>query len=127
MKLHGNNFILQKMVCFLFTELNSQLLACKSFALYCTIKNNSVIYRFGCLEIYLPSLSQTTQSDCGLPQCAMSEFSSKHFAIDVFCKWRLWHGKEARMLFSRPILVSNYQTGSWKQILFGSWKQVLTD
>ena len=31
-------------------------------------------------------------------------------AIDVFHKWRLWHGNEARMLFSQSILVSNYQT-----------------
>ena len=30
--------------------------------------------------------------------------------IDVFHKWRLWHGDEARMLFSQSILVSNYQT-----------------
>ena len=30
--------------------------------------------------------------------------------IDVFHKWRLWHGNEARMLFSQSILVSNYQT-----------------
>ena len=30
--------------------------------------------------------------------------------IDVFHKWRLWHGNEARILFSQSILVSNYQT-----------------
>ena len=30
--------------------------------------------------------------------------------IDVFHKWRLWHGNEACMLFSRSRLVSNYQT-----------------
>ena len=30
--------------------------------------------------------------------------------IDVFHKWRLLHGNEARMLFSQSILVSNYQT-----------------
>ena len=30
--------------------------------------------------------------------------------IDVFHKWRLWHGNDARMFFSRSILVSNYQT-----------------
>ena len=29
--------------------------------------------------------------------------------IDVFHKWRRWHRNEARMLFSRSILVSNYQ------------------
>ena len=31
-------------------------------------------------------------------------------AIDLFHKWRLLHGNEARMLFSQSILVSNYQT-----------------
>ena len=31
-------------------------------------------------------------------------------SIDVFHKWRLWHGNETRVLFSRSILVSNYQT-----------------
>ena len=31
-------------------------------------------------------------------------------SIDVFHQWRLWHGSEARMLFSRSILVSIYQT-----------------
>ena len=36
--------------------------------------------------------------------------SRMHVLIDVFHKWRLWHGNEARMLFSRSILVSNYQT-----------------
>ena len=30
--------------------------------------------------------------------------------IDLFHKWRLLHGNEARMLFSQSILVSNYQT-----------------
>ena len=30
--------------------------------------------------------------------------------IDLFHKWRLLHGNEARMLFSQWILVSNYQT-----------------
>ena len=31
-------------------------------------------------------------------------------SIDVFQKWILWHGNEARILFSRSLLVSNYQT-----------------
>ena len=31
-------------------------------------------------------------------------------AIDLFHKWRLLHGNEARILFSQSILVSNYQT-----------------
>ena len=30
--------------------------------------------------------------------------------IDLFHKWRLWHGNEIHMLFSQSILVSNYQT-----------------
>ena len=30
--------------------------------------------------------------------------------IDLFHKWRLLHGNEARMLFSQSILVSNCQT-----------------
>ena len=32
------------------------------------------------------------------------------FRLDVFHKWRIFHGNEARMLFSRSILVYNYQT-----------------
>ena len=38
--------------------------------------------------------------------------------IDVFHKWRLWHGNEARMLFSRSILVSNYQTDIFLCFIF---------
>ena len=38
--------------------------------------------------------------------------------IDVFHKWRLWHGNEARMLFSRSILVSNYQTDMFLCFIF---------
>ena len=30
--------------------------------------------------------------------------------IELFHKWRLLHGNEARMLFSQWIFVSNYQT-----------------
>ena len=30
--------------------------------------------------------------------------------IDLFHKWRLLNGNEARILFSQSILVSNYQT-----------------
>ena len=30
--------------------------------------------------------------------------------VDLFHKWRLLHGNEARILFSQSILVSNYQT-----------------
>ena len=39
-------------------------------------------------------------------------------AIDVFHKWRLWHRNEARMLFSRSILVSNYQTDMFLCFIF---------
>ena len=38
--------------------------------------------------------------------------------IDVFYQWRLWHGNEARMLFSRSILVSHYQTDMFLCFIF---------
>ena len=38
--------------------------------------------------------------------------------IDVFHKWTLWHGDEARMLFSRSILVSNHQTDMFLCFIF---------
>ena len=38
--------------------------------------------------------------------------------IDVFHKWRLWHGNEARMFFSWSILVSNYQTDMFLCFIF---------
>ena len=38
--------------------------------------------------------------------------------IDVFHKWKLCHGNEARMLFSRSILVSNYQTDMFLCFIF---------
>ena len=41
-------------------------------------------------------------------ECRISCMS--RLPIGVFHKWRFWHGNEARMLFSRSILVSNYQT-----------------
>ena len=48
-----------------------------------------------------------------VPQCGVFCAS-----IDVFHKWRLWHGNEARMLFSRSILVSNYQTDMFLCFIF---------
>ena len=44
--------------------------------------------------------------------------NSKWRPIDVFRKWRLWHGNEARMLFSRSILVFNYQTDMFFCFIF---------
>ena len=38
--------------------------------------------------------------------------------IDVFYQWRLCHGNEGRMRFSRSILVSNYQTDMFLCFIF---------
>ena len=38
--------------------------------------------------------------------------------IDIFHKWRRWHGNEARMLFSRSVLVFNYQTDMFLCLIF---------
>ena len=45
-------------------------------------------------------------------------FRKCELSIDVLHKWRLRHGNEARMLFSRSILVSNYQTDMFLCLIF---------
>ena len=40
----------------------------------------------------------------------LKEVMQYSLVIDLFHKWRLLHGNEARILFSQSILVSNYQT-----------------
>ena len=104
-----------------FTEQFLVVCSCKSFILHILVYiiKGGVIGGAGGLVPPPPPIIWRTELPKRLSRHTFKFFNSNiPQCIDVFHKWRLWHGNEARILFSQSLLVSNYQTDMFLCFIF---------